>query len=225
MKKIIIAVVALALGVCAFAKDINQLVAEMPKGTKTRAELDARSAYVEANKADFIRELKSYCASELATKKYSDLTDEELSIRRTLAPAYFAYGKEIEIADIVGIRFSSVLWWYLNGEDGYKKIKTANWVVDGIELTAPEKRSLAFIANDFDVIYSLGVVGMNKTELIANAPKIKKLLLGADDQAKAKKFCREYQKAMLGKGISDSSDEFKSLKAIEDYLNRGILFK
>ena len=224
MKKIIITVVALTLGVCAFAKTLDTLVAEMPKGTKTRAELDARSTYVEANKADFVRELKSYCASELATKKNADLTDEERAIRNTLAPAYFAYGKEIEIADIVGIRFSTFLWGILN-ENGYEKIKANGWKADGIELTIAEKRSLAFLANDFDVIASMNLAGLSRTALLHNLTKVKKMLLNANDANKAKKYCRDYQRAMLDKGISDSSDDFKSLKAIEDYLNRGILFK
>lgn len=226
MKKIIITAVALALGVGAFAKTLDTLVAEMPKFINvTTAEITARMEYTQANKSDFVRELRAYSASELATKETYELTDAEKVIRETLAPAYYAYGRELEIADIVGIRISIILWWQLNGVDGYRKIKTANWIVDGIELSDHQKRALAFLANDFDVIYSLGVVGMNKTALITNALKIKKLLLGADDQVKAKKFCREYQCAMLTAGVSDSSDEFKSLKAIEDYLNRGILFK
>lgn len=224
MKKIVITTFALVLGISAFAKDINQLVAEMPKGVLTRAELDARSAYVEANKADFVRELKSYSASELATKKNADLTDEEKAIRNTLAPAYFAYGKELEIADIVGIRFSTTLWGMLN-ENGYEKIKANGWKADGIELTIAEKRSLAFKHNDFDVIASMPLAGLSKTALLHNLTKVKKMLLNAKDANKAKKYCRDYQRAMLDKGISDSSDEFKSLKAIEDYLNRGILFK
>ena len=224
MKKIIITMFALTLGVCAFAKTLDTLIAEMPKGIKTKEELDARSAYVEANKADFIRELRAYCASELATKKNPDLTDEEKAIRNTLAPAYFAYGKELEIADIVGIRFSIMLWGCLN-ENGYEKIKANDWKADGIELTITEKRALAFKFNDLDVLSSMDLSVLSKTALLHNLPKVKKLLLNANDANKAKKYCRDYQKAMLNKGISDSSDEFKSLKAIEDYLNRGILFK
>lgn len=226
MKKLIITTIAvLAAYTGAFAKDMNQLVAEMPKLAITEAEITARMEYTQANKSDFVRELRAYSSSELATKKTYELTDAEKVIRETLAPAYYAYGRELEIADIVGIRISTILWWKLNGEDGYKKIKAANWIVDGIELSVPEKRYLAVLASDFDAIYSFGIVGMNKTKLISYAPNIKKLLLGADDQVKAKKFCREYQCAMLAAGVSDSSDEFKSLKAVEDYLNRGILFK
>ena len=225
MKKIIITVVALTLGVCAFAKTLDTLVAEMPKGTKTRVDLDARSAYVEANKDDFVRELKSYSASELATKKQSELTDNEMQIRNTLAPAYFAYGSEIGVANIVGIRINTTLFLMLNGIEAYEKIKEGAWIVDGVKLTNAEKRAMAFWANDFDVVCEIGVGGMSKNALVSNVKKIKKLLLNAKDQAKAKAFCRAYQGAMLSRGVSDSSEEYKTMKAIEDYLNRGILFK
>ena len=225
MKKIIITVVALTLGVCAFAKTLDTLVAEMPKGTKTRVDLDARSAYVEANKDDFVRELKSYSASELATKKQSELTDNEMQIRNTLAPAYFAYGSEIGVANIVGIRINTTLFLMLNGIEAYEKIKAGAWIVDGVKLTNAEKRAMAFWANDFDVVCEIGVGGMSKNALVSNVKKIKKLLLNAKDQAKAKAFCRAYQGAMLSGGVPDSSDEYKTMKAIEDYLNRGILFK
>ena len=225
MKKIIITVVALTLGVCAFAKTLDTLVAEMPKGTKTRVDLDARSAYVEANKDDFVRELKSYSASELATKKQSELTDNEMQIRNTLAPAYFAYGSEIGVANIVGIRINTTLFLMLNGIEAYEKIKTGAWIVDGVKLTNVEKRAMAFWANDFDVVCEIGVGDMSKNALVSNVKKIKKLLLNTKDQAKAKAFCRAYQGAMLSRGVSDSSEEYKTMKAIEDYLNRGILFK
>ena len=225
MKKIIITVVALTLGVCAFAKTLDTLVAEMPKGTKTRVDLDARSAYVEANKDDFVRELKSYSASELATKKQSELTDNEMQIRNTLAPAYFAYGSEIGVANIVGIRINTTLFLMLNGIEAYEKIKTGAWIVDGVKLTNVEKRAMAFWANDFDVVWEIGVGDMSKNALVSNVKKIKKLLLNTKDQAKAKAFCRAYQGAMLSRGVSDSSEEYKTMKAIEDYLNRGILFK
>ena len=225
MKKIIITVVALTLGVCAFAKTLDTLVAEMPKGTKTRVDLDARSAYVEANKDDFVRELKSYSASELATKKQSELTDNEMQIRNTLAPAYFAYGSEIGVANIVGIRINTTLFLMLNGIEAYEKIKAGAWIVDGVKLTNAEKRAMAFWAKDFDVVCEVGVAGMSKNALVSNVKKVKPLLLNAKDQAKAKEFCRAYQGAMLSSGVSDSSDEYKTMKAIEDYLNRGILFK
>lgn len=224
MKKIIITTIALALGVCAYAKTLDELVAGMPKLATTKAERNARVEYVQANKDDFIRELRAYSASELATKKNPDLTDEEKAIRSTLAPAYFAYGKELEIADIVGIRFSIILWGLLN-ENGYEKIKANGWKADGIELTMTEKRALAFMYNDLDVLSSMDLSVLSKTALLYNLTKVKKMLLNANDANKAKKYCRDYQKAMLDKGISDSSDEFKSLKAVEDYLNRGILFK
>ena len=224
MKKLIISILTLMLGVCAYAKTLDELVAEMPKGTNTSAEINARADYVEVNKEDFIRELRAYSASELAAKRNADLTAEEKAIRNTLAPAYFAYGKELGIADIVGIRFSATLWWLLN-KDAYEKIKANGWKVDGIELTTAEKRSLAFKANDFDIIVSMSLNGLSKTALLYNVVKIKKLLLNAGDANKAKKFCREYQKAMLDKGISSVSEEYKMLQAVEDYLNRGILFK
>ena len=225
MKKIIITTIALALGVCAYAKTLDELVAGMPKLATTKAERNARVEYVQANKDDFVRELKAYSASELATKTQSDLTDKEMQIRNTLAPAYFAYGDEIGVADIVGIRINTTLWLMLNGSDGYDKLKGANWKVDGVELTQVEIRALALYVGDFDVIYSIGFNGFSKRALIHNAPKIKKLLLNASDQAKAKSYCRAYQKAMLQAGVSDSNEEFKMLKSVEDYLNRGILFK
>ncbi|MBE6412799.1 MAG: hypothetical protein E7036_09665 [Opitutales bacterium] len=226
MKKIIITIITFAFGVGAFAKTLNELVAEMPKFTNvTTAEITARMEYTQANKSDFVRELRAYSASELATKKTYELTDAEKVIRETLAPAYYAYGRELEIADIVGIRIAVALWWQLNGEDAYERIKTNGWKVDGIDLTTAEKRALAFLANDFDVIASMNLTGVSKTALLHNVVKVKRLLLNTSELTKAKKFCRDYQKAMLDSGISDSSDEFKSLKAIEDYLNRGILFK
>ena len=224
MKKII-TIMALALGVSAMAKDINQLVAEMPKLAITKAERTARAEYVQANKEDFVRELKAYLASELATKTQSELTDNEMQVRNTLAPAYFAYGSEIGVANIVGIRINTTLFLMLNGIDAYEKIKADGWIVDGVKLTNVEMRAMAFWAKDFDVVCEIGVAGMNKYALVSNVKKVKTLLLNAKDQAKAKAFCRAYQGAMLSKGVSDTTEEYKTMKAIEDYLNRGILFK
>ena len=224
MKKII-TIMALALGVSAMAKDINQLVAEMPKLAITKAERTARAEYVQANKDDFVRELKAYLASELATKTQSELTDNEMQVRNTLAPAYFAYGSEIGVANIVGIRINTTLFLMLNGIDAYEKIKADGWIVDGVKLTNVEMRAMAFWAKDFDVVCEIGVAGMNKYALVSNVKKVKTLLLNAKDQAKAKAFCRAYQGAMLSKGVSDTTEEYKTMKASEDYLNRGILFK
>lgn len=225
MKKLIITTLAIAFGVCVYAKTLDELVAEMPTGTTTKAELDARAEYMEANKDDFIRELKNYSVSEIATKSFSALTDAEKKIRRSLAPAYFEYGKSLGIAEIVGVKISTTLYWLIYGDEGYNRIKSAGWIVDGVKINNAEIRSLAFFAKDFDTIASMDVSGLSKTALLANASKIKKLLLNATDTTKAKEYCRAYQRAMLARGVSDSCDAFKELKAVEDYLNRGLLFK
>lgn len=225
MKNIIISIIALTIGVGAFAKDINQLVADMPTACSTREELQARKDYVMVNKSDFIRELKAYSASELATKKNAELNVQEVAIRKALSTAYFLFNDEVKVADIVGIRFSPMIFNMLNGVEAYERIKSNKWIVDGIQLTETEKVALAFSVKDSDFIFNCNVNSWSAYTLKQHSKKLKPLLVTAKDQQQAKEFCRKYQGAMLSKGISDSSEEYKSLKAIEDYLNRGILFK
>lgn len=225
MKKIIITTIALVLGVSAFAKDINQLMAEMPKGYTTSAEQKLRMAYTEANKDDFIRELKAYAKSDVAKKLSRSLSEDESNLRRTLSCAYALYGVNLGIPEIVGLRFSPIRYFDAYGLDGYDKVKSAGWTLDGEKLEAGEIIALAFRAKDTEYILNCDVSKWGVSRLETYAKDVRQILIYSDDQNKAKAFCRQYLGAMLYRGISDTSDAFRTLKAVEDYLNRGILFK
>ena len=225
MKKLIITIIALTIGVSAFAKDINQLMAEMPKGFTTGAEQQLRMAYTKANKDDFIRELKAYASSDVAKKVAKSLSEDEANLRRTLSCAYALYGVELGIPEIVGLRFSPIRYLDAYGLDGYEKVKSNRWTLNGEKLETNEIIALAFRAKDKDYILNCDVSKWGATRLEAYAKDVRQILIYSTDQNKAKAFCRQYLGAMLARGISDTSDAFRTLKAVEDYLNRGILFK
>ena len=225
MKKIIVSIIALTFVVGAFAKPLDQLVAEMPKSHSTRAELDARKQYTEDNKDDFIRELKIYMASDIAKKPMSELSEKEQSIRRTFAPIYSMIGTEVNVPEIVGLRISVGRYFDIYGVEAYEKIKSANWKLDGFSLTQSEINTLAFRANDVEYILSCDVKTWSAYGLKLWAKNVKNILVNYPDAQKAKKFCRNYQSAMLSRGVSGSSNEYKEMQTVEEFLNRGILFK
>ena len=225
MKKLIVSILALTFTVGVFAKSLDQLVAEIPKGWSTTPELNARKAYVEANKEDFIRELKIYMASDISKKPMSELSQNDQIIRRSFAPAYSMFASEINIPEIVGLRISPLRYFEMYGIEAYKKIKSADWKLDGFSLTQSEINTLAFKANDVEHILTSDVSKWSGYGLKHWSEDVKKMLLNYPDAQKAKKFCRAYQSAMLSRKISASSKEYKEMQAVEDYLNRGILFK
>ena len=66
MKKIIISILALACGVCAYAKTLDEMLAEIPPYQNDASTRAARLAYMEENKADILREFDAWKVKDIA---------------------------------------------------------------------------------------------------------------------------------------------------------------
>ena len=156
MKKIIVSILALACGVCAYAKTLDELVAEIPHGDSANKDSwKLRVEYTQANRADFEREFGVYLASAIATKNNEDLSEADRKIRSAMTPFYALYGETLTVPDAAAIRLSPRVFFQIAGVSKYNEIKDAGWKVDGKKISERIAFDYARAANDTDYMASI----------------------------------------------------------------------
>lgn len=222
MKKIIISIIALACGLCAYAKTLEELVSGIPAYTDSVKFGGApRYAYVTENYADFEREFASYLRSGIAEKDFRDLSDAELAVRKAMAPFYTKYGDKFDVSDAAGIRLSVPAFYKWTGDAKYNAIKLANWQIDGKKLPPITIWQYASAAKDMDYMLSITInEAISSGVLIPWAKTKAKSLYYADDVKAAYEEALDIEAALRSRG-GNHADAITSLKAVvevEDFL-------
>lgn len=224
MKKYIIITLVSLIGVCGFAKTIEQLQAELPAYQDSEAVRQEREKYIKTNKADFIAAFEKWqnvFASKNATKEQLVECQKYMT---TMMAAYFWLHDEMQVKDIVGVKIWPQVFFNSN-PNKYQEIKENKFVVDGVQLTPVQIFNIALINGDNDTILSLEsqLSSFNASLLKTNINYVKNLVLNMSNVKKAKSFCTSYEKAMLIQGVSSDSSEFIAIKAFGKYLTDRLL--
>ena len=199
MKKIIASILALACGLCAYAKTLDELVAGMPAiDESVKGRWEQRVEYVNANYADFAREFAAYLASDFATKNQADITDEQRKIRSALTPFYAHYGDKFNVSDAAGIRLSVPAFYKWTGAAKYQSIKAAGWKIGGVAIPPNLVFSYAVRAKDKDYIASITLKQARETGVLAQWAELKiDSLFEAKDRVAALDEATEIEMALL----------------------------
>ena len=231
MKKIITILSALTLAVCAYAKTLDEMLAEIPPYQNDASTRAARLAYMEENKADILREFDSWKVKDIAKFYPNDAANKSLTeaqrieadkLRAFFCGFYWIYGAELDVPDNTAIRMAVGQFCRLSSSEKYTAIKSAGFKIDGVEISNAMKFTLASYFKDSEYILANAdkLENIDKNGLSYIAPTLKKIILSTSDIEKAKAFCNAYEKAMLIKGCTDNVD---SIKAVGKYLTERIL--
>ena len=199
MKKIIVSILALACGVCAYAKTLDELVAGMPPADSGNSNSwRIRTEYAQANYEDFAREFAAYIASDFATKNHAELTDVQRKIRSTMIPFYALYGDKFNVPDAVGIRLSSPAFYKWTGEAKYRSIKAAGWKIGGEAIPPRLAFNYAVKAKDKEYIASITLKQAREMGVLAQWAELKiDSLFEAKDRVAALDEASEIEMALL----------------------------
>jgi len=230
MKKIIISILALACGVCAYAKTLDEMLAEIPAYQNDASTRAARLAYMEENKADILREFDAWKVKDIAKFYPNAAANKSLTeaqrieadkLRAFFCGFYWIYGAELDVPDNTAIRMAIGQFCKLGGAEKYAKIKADGFKLDGVDISAGSRLILAAYNNDVEYIFANAALldQLDKGGLSYLVPFLKKILLSASDLDKAKAFCNAYERAMLLKNCSDT----EAIKNINKYLTERIL--
>ncbi len=226
MKKLLIALFAVALGVSAYAKTLAELCAEVPEYKNDASVVKARQAFFNENKADCIREFNAWKVTpnaKLTGSEISALNNAELLKTRDLVGGTYSwFGAELEVDDEVAVKLNKESFIRHNSEK-YATIKANGWKVGNYELMTAERFTLAFYSDDGDYILSNPdkLEKFTKTWLEINVTRVKKLLLKCADINKAKEFCNAYERAMLLKNCT--TDKIETIKLVGKFLTERLL--
>lgn len=224
MKKYIITVLVSLIGVCGFAKTIEQLQAELPAYQDSEAVRLERENYVKTNKTDFIvafEKWQNVFANKNATKEQLVECQKYMT---TMMAVYFWLHDEMKVKDIVGIKIWPQVFFRSN-PNKYQEIKENRFIVDGIQLTSVQIFNIALINGDDDTVLSCEsqLSSFSANLLKNNINYVKNLVLNMTNVKKAKSFCTSYERAMLIQGITTDSPEFIAIKAFGKYLTDRLL--
>ena len=164
MKKIIITIIALAFGVCAFAKDLATLTKEFNALTAK----EARTEYVLANKGDVKSAYKEWRANGSKKASFTFFN-----------VAYWITDELNNIPLGEGASLSATRVYSLNTEKNpnwYEELKAKNWIADGYQLKDWQICVFAKCAGDKDVLEDL-ITKLDVATLINDFNLFTKILL------------------------------------------------
>jgi hypothetical protein len=139
MKKIIITIIALTFGVCAFAKDLETLTKEFTALTSKEARVD----YVQDNVSDIAQAYPIWIKSGSGAK------------RGLFATAYWHTTALDNVSDYEAIRLSPQKLYRLRSATNpnwYEDLKNGGWKLDGQQLTNWQIFELARTARDTEIV-------------------------------------------------------------------------
>ena len=222
MKKVIVSILALACGVCAYSKTLDELIEGMPNASSSvKGVAKLRASFMEENRADFARELAAYISSDASVKDYGEMSGDELRVRKLLVPFYSKYGASIAVPDAVAIRLSPSIFFNITGLDKYEQIKAADWKIDGKKLTPATIFFYAKAAKDDAYKASITIEQAKEGGfLVAWAKDKAKALYYAPDAKAAYEEAMEIEAALRSR--DNNSSEMKavinSVVEVEDFL-------
>ena len=231
MKKIIITLTALALGVSAFAKTEAELVSEYTALAPTASAtlFQVQRQYADDNAADLIVAFNTWKTTPNAKLSYDELnvniTDKvalntALTLKHVFAKLYDHNSATLEASDLVLCELGSGHIKDAKPAAWYEAIKVANWVVEGKTLGGKERFFLAHQFGDtayidglsFENAKAVGIYWLN--EWIGRRASV---LLSMSDVEAAKSECSAIENYLINKKAFDSP-ELKQIQAVSKVL-------
>ena len=235
MKKIIIATLALACGLGAYAKTLAELKAELPEYSDSKEVRAARLAYINANSEDLLREFNAWAGTN-AAKFYAGeapnagMTEaqknEAAEMRKFFYGVYWIL--EPDCPANVGLRLVPQV--YIRAAERvnasfYSDLKAAGFEIDGVKLPSLVQIRVAAICGDLDFFANLDWDSADNDGLFAAVADAKRMLVRATDLDKAAGVCAEYKRALVLRGAATDSPALAQIKTAEMFLNEAILNK
>lgn len=233
MKRIIIAIFALACGFGAYAKTLAELKAEMPAYQDNDTVRAARRAYMAENKADFVREFDAWKNTNaakffLGEPQNAALTDEQKKLavenRAFFGVVYWVLSRELDVPANTALRLVPQVYFAEN-PDAWDKIKADGYKVDGVAMPETLITGCAFAARDESWLFANAdrLSAIPLAGLVSYAEDVRKMLLRSSDFAAAKKFCTAYECEMLVKGANADNAALVKIKTVGKYLTERLL--
>ncbi len=217
MKKILLTIVITAFAFCANAKTIQELAKEYQALRDSgQTQWQASQAVYSANLADMATVFEVWKNSNSAKfqsfeSPLKDFTvaqkNESLAIRAIMAHYLIATPAKMKNAPARTVYLACpskcVVVLSVGNSNLYENLKSADFVVDGIQLPAYARIHIAISARDFDYITGLSIAdGLQSPD--AYLPiKIESLLNSSDIEA-SKAICREIENYFINKKIFNS---------------------
>ena len=221
MKKVIVSILALACGLCAYAKTLDELIEGMPDASSSiKGVAKLRASFMEENRADFARELAAYISSDASVKDYGEMSGDELRVRKLLVPFYSKYGKSLTVPDAVAIRLSPSIFFNITGLDKYEQIKAAGWKIDGKELKPATIFFYAKAAKDDSYKASITIEQAKEGGfLVAWAKDKAKSLYYAKDAKSAYEETLAIEAALRTSDIKNAQNAIPAIIEVQDFLH------
>ena len=207
MKKIITMIVAFALCICAFAKDINTLTSEylaITDGKAFRETKDATRAYVESNKTDLLKAFDSWKTSDYANKMFASDAYKKASVaeRKTMRTqtAMFARLYDYYHADM---NANDTCFIYLcsnsinNYPELYQRAKDCDWTYNGHRILEGNIVAVVRYFRDVEYLLTLPIPKSSQGGMMNYCKLVLPQLLQMGNASEAKAKCDEIENWFL----------------------------
>lgn len=212
MKKYIIAIIAVACSVAAYAKTTDELVAEYRALDSSENVRSARLNYVRENIADVRAAWQTEKNSPFvklnygASAEWAALSAEAKQTKNYMRSLFCQlYKLDGDIDAPADVKLSLNWYVYVRGNsDAWAAIKADGYKVNGAELSETVALEIAIGVGDIDAAYKFrdALKTRSAAWLDAKCEAVRKMCLYAEDVDKAKAVCNAYENAMLMKNCA-----------------------
>ena len=210
MKKFLLTITTIFLGISIYAKDLNQLLAEYPaNGTKGQ-----KYVYTKTNKEDLAVAFDSFKNSAIALVPYkANATKEEKDNANKLYSLFNTWyvqfwGDTNDVPDLVSLRLSA--WVYCVKLDKYNELKKNGWKIGIVSIKKNQILAAALEVKDFDTVMS--IIPMSGDAVDICWPSIKKVVLREATTDKGIQILNLCETEMLMKGLKTNLEECQNIK-------------
>ena len=220
MKKLMVSIIAIALGAAAFAKTDDEILSEF---VSLENNWVVQTAWAKANIEDLKtswaafkttpfallpsdgRYITAFNALDSANKK---AVENKKSMYSYL---YAQIGESFDATDVLKLSINAPRFCR-NNPDKFAAIKKAGWIIDGVEISPSLRIHIGIVIEDYDVVYDNreAFSRFNKDSLDALVPQIRRALLSMSDASKAKEICNAFENAMLVRDCANT-DKIQSV--------------
>lgn len=206
MKKLIISIIAIALGAAAYAKTLDELTSEFKSLSSWAEQIawagqnsdDLKTAWA-AQKSQPAFFANGAGAAQAAMASMEKQERETVSAQMKMFAYFYAQlGESFEASDVQKAAVNAARF-FANNPDKLASAKSADWTIDGYKLPSHAIINTAFTLKDANLLYemrnSFSVLG--GSGLAGRIADVRRLLLEMPDIEKAKEICNAYENAML----------------------------
>ena len=214
MKKIIVSIMALALGVGAMAKTVDELVSETQKLMASGVAIyNAAEEVYQANQADVAEFYSTWKTSEFFAfgnteevnkklEKMSKADREAIAIKNQLCARYVIANSAYEDCyrgALTNCTYRACKYFFAKNSNFYQSLKSEGFVVDGKKLGMYQIAEIALFAEDYEQTVEFVSVYRNASYY----KNVLKALVRLNDVELAKRICTEIENHYLETGQAE----------------------